>query len=94
MSGTRPAPIVVDLDCDQDVVLRVDGQVVAVLVADPTNATFPGPPAWCGRPLRVPDGSPFGDIQRGRISSGSSVLVSKDQAGDLAAILERMEQVR
>lgn len=95
MTGTRTAPIVVDLERDQDVVLRVDGQVVAVLVADAYNAIHPAsPPAWCGRPLRVPNGYPHATIQRARISSGSSVLVSEEQAGDLDGILERMEQVR
>ena len=93
MTTTRLDPIVVDLERDQDVVLRVDGQVVAVLVADAYNH-LTMPPAWCARALRVPDGSPYGTIQRTRISSGSSVLVHQDDAGDLDAILQRMEQVR
>ena len=93
MTTTRLDPIVVDLERDQDVVLRVDGQVVAVLVADAYNH-LTMPPAWCARALRVPDGSPYGTIQRTRISSASSVLVHQDDAGDLDAILERMEQVR
>lgn len=95
MTTTRLDPIVVDLERDQDVVIRVDGQVVAVLVAGAYNAIHPTmSPEWCARPLRVPDGSPYATIQRARISSGSSVLVHQDDAGDLAAILERMEQVR
>ena len=94
MTTTRLDPIVVDLERDQDVVLRVGGEVVAVLVADAYNH-LTMPPAWCARALRVPDGSPYGTIQRARISSGSSVLlVHQDDAGDLDAILERMEQVR
>lgn len=96
MTTTRLDPIVVDLERDQDVVLRVDGHIVAVLVADAYNH-LTMPPAWCARALRVPclrDGSPYGTIQRARISSGSSVLVATHRAGDLDAILERMEQVR
>lgn len=95
MTTTRLDPIVVDLERDQDVVLRVDGHVVAVLVAGGYNAIHKTmPPEWCARPLRVDDGSPYGTIQRARISSGSSVLVSASRAGDLAEILKRMEQVR
>lgn len=94
MTTTRLDPIVVDLDRDQDVVLRVDGEIIAVLVAGRYGYHGTTPPDWCARALRVPDGSPYGTIQRARISSGSSVLVHQDDAGDLDAILERMEQVR
>lgn len=95
MTTTRLDPIVVDLERDQDVVIRVDGQIVAVLVADRDNAIHRAtPPEWCARPLRVPNGYPHATIQRARISSGSSVLVHEDDAGDLDAILERMEAVR